>query len=157
MRIRLLLALTAIALLGAATAALARTTWIVRDGFYVGSEDNFSELAFFHVANRRVRHLRFSMNLNCHNDNTGQDYDRNFSAGAAMPQDERIPSDGTLTIQWSETDAGRAGHITAELRFHRHPMASFSVTSAGGYEACNGFAAIRLHRSPRTPPVPSRP
>jgi hypothetical protein len=159
-RVGLLMLITAVGLLATAplTAhARGRTTWIVRDGFYAGMSSGPGALTFFHVKNHRVYHLRFSLNLTCHDSTTGQDTTVNYSAGSAMPQGLQIPADGVLWIRWSQEDSGRMGHITADLRFHHRPLASFSVLSAGGVETCNGFSAVSVHRAPRTPPVPSAP
>ena len=133
------------------------THWIVRDGFYAGMDAGSGELAFFHVRHHRVYHLRFSLNLTCHDDTTGQDNSYNFSAGDEMPQGRLIPADGVLTINWTETDSARDGHINAELRFHRRPVASFYVTSASSVESCNGLSAVYVHRSRARVPVPSQP
>jgi hypothetical protein len=130
---------------------------IVRDGFYAGTDSGSGALAFFHVKHHRVYHLRFSLELSCHNSNTGQDYPRNFSAGSRMPQGRLIPANGTLSINWLQEDGGRRGHINSELTFHRNWLASFSVLSGGGYEDCTGFSAVRLQRAHKTPPVPHDP
>jgi hypothetical protein len=159
-RIKLLALMAATGvLISAPLAAHARghTTWIVRDGFYAGMDSSSGDLAFFHVKNHRVYHLRFSLNLSCQDDTTGQQFTPNYSAGSAMPQGLKIPANGVLRIQWTQVDSARNGHITAELRFHRHPLASFSVLSDGAVEDCNGFSAVLVQRAPRTPPVPSRP
>ncbi len=159
-RFRLLAVVTAIGLMTTSTVAAQASrhfTSIVRDGFYAGIDSGSGDLAFFHVKHHRVYHLRFSMSLTCHNSATGQDYDRNFSAGSAMPQGRLIPANGTLTIHWNQQDSGRDGHITGELTFHRHFLASFSVLSGGGLEDCNGFSAVLMQRAHRTPPVPTAP
>lgn len=135
--------------------AHARTVYIVPDGLYAGMDPRSASLTFFHIHNHRVYHLRFSLNIVCHNSNTGADYTVNYSAGPAMPQGQTIPADGLLRLDWVESEAGREGHIDMEITFRRRPMASFSVTSTGGYESCNGFAAIYVRRSPLRVPVPT--
>ena len=156
---RLLSIITAIGLLATVplSAQARHVVWIVRDGFYAGMVSGSSELAFFHVKHHRVYHLRFSMNVSCHDSSTGQDYNVNFSAGPAMPQGRLIPANGTLRINWTETDSARRGQISAELTFHRHFLASFSVLTDGSIEDCNGFSAVPLQRAHRTPPVPVGP
>jgi hypothetical protein len=140
-------------------AANARTHFvsIVRDGFYAGMDTGSGALAFFHVKHHRIYHLRFSLDLTCHNSSNGQDYPRNFSAGSSMPQGRLIPANGTLAIDWTQEDGGRRGHIGGDLTFHRHLLASFSVQSNGGNEDCTGFSAILVQRAPHTPPVPHGP
>jgi hypothetical protein len=130
---------------------------IVRDGFYAGVDSGSSALAFFHVRHHRIYHLRFSLELTCHNSNTGQDYPRTFSAGSRMPQGRLIPANGTLSVNWVQQDGGRRGHINGELTFHRHWLASFSVTSGGGFEDCTGLSAVLLQRAHKTPPIPHDP
>jgi hypothetical protein len=155
-----LAALTAISMLAMAplTAnARPHTISIVRDGFYAGVDSRSGALAFFHVKHHRVYHLRFSLELTCHNSDTHQDYARNFSAGSRMPQGRPIPANGTLTVNWLQEDGGRHGHINGELTFHSHWLASFSVTSGGGFEDCTGFSAVLVRRASRTPPVPHDP
>jgi len=159
-RIRILIALLLTgSVLATAGAAGGSTTWIVRDGFYAGIEQSSGgvEFAYFHVKNRRIYHLRFALNLNCHNTNTGDDYPRTFDAGPHMPQGRLIPANGDLWIDWSERGGGREGRITGELSFRHHLLASFSVTADGGCEDCEGFSAVLLQRSPRTPPLPRNP
>jgi hypothetical protein len=157
-RIRLLIALVlASCTLFPAAAASGSTVWIVRDGFYAGLHQGSFGFAYFHVKNRRVYHLRFALNLTCHNSNTGEDYPRTFDAGPRMPQGRLIPANGIVTIGWSERGGGREGSITGELSLRRHLLASFSVVADGGYEACEGFSAIVVERSPRTPPLPTNP
>ncbi len=158
--IKLLAAVAVISLLiipPLAANARSHTVSIVRDGFYAGIVATAGELAFFHIKHHRVYHLRFALVLTCHNSGTGQDEPRAFSAGSSMPQGERIPANGTLSINWIQEDGGRRGHISGELGFHRHWLASFSVISSGGLETCTGFSAVPPHRAAKTPPVPSRP
>lgn len=157
-RIRLLIALVlASCTLVPAAVASGNPVWIVRDGFYAGLHQGSFGFAYFYVQGHRIYHLRFALNLNCHNTNTGEDYPRTFDAGPRMPQGRLIPANGIVTIDWSEHGGGRDGNITAELSFHRHPLASFSVIADGGYEECEGFSAIVLQRAPRTPPRPPNP
>lgn len=141
----------------AAPSALAsgRTVWIVRDGFYAGSVGGGGELAYFYVSHGRVYHLRFSMSLDC--TSSGVTSNPLFNAGPAMPQGRRIPASGIVSIDWVEHGAGRTGDIDAELALTRHPNASFSVTSHGDPERCNGFADIPIQRAAVTPPRPTRP
>lgn len=157
-RIRLLIALVlASCTLVPAAVASGSTVWIVRDGFYAGLHQGSFGLAYFYVHDHRIDHLRFALNLNCHNTDTGQDYPRTFDAGPRMPQGRLVPANGIVDIDWSERGGGREGRISAELSFHSHPLASFSVVADGGYEDCEGFSAIVLQRSPRTPPLPTNP
>lgn len=141
----------------AAPSALAsgRTVWIVRDGFYAGMVSGGGELVYFYVARGRVYHLRFSMSLDC--TSSGVTSNPDFNAGPAMPQGRAIPASGILSIDWVEHGAGRTGDINAELALTRHPNASFSVTSHGDPERCNGFADIPIQRAAVTPPRPAWP
>jgi hypothetical protein len=153
----LIVALAALAVPSLA-AATGRTVYIVRNGFYAGMDSGSGALTFFHIKNHRVYHLRFSMNLDCDNSNTGQHYDRNYNAGPGMPQGEAIGTNGRVDIDWSETEAGRDGNISAEISLSgRRPLASFSVHATGGYETCVGFSAIYIYRSPVNVPVPDQP
>lgn len=92
-------------LMSAPLAAHARRhiTWIVRDGFYAGLDSSSGDLAFFHIKNHRVYHLRFSLTLSCQDDTTGQQYTPNYSAGSAMSQGLKIPAAeccGSNGLRW---------------------------------------------------------
>jgi hypothetical protein len=157
-RLAALAAAAMIVILSLAGAASGRTVYIVRNGFYAGMDDGSGALTFFHIKNHRVYHLRMSLNLDCQNSNTGQDYQVNYNAGPKMPQGQAVGSNGRANIDWTETEAGRDGHISAEISFSgRRPLASFSVISNGGYETCNGFSAIYIARSPANVPIPRQP
>jgi hypothetical protein len=149
------IATSACLLLTPSAVAVGRTVWIVRDGFYAGSVLSEGELVYFYVAHGRIYHLRFSMNLDC--TSSGVTSNPNFNAGPAMPQGQAIPANGIVSIDWTEREAGREGHINAELAFTRHPNASFSVTSHGDPESCTGFADVPIQRAAVTPPRPTWP
>jgi hypothetical protein len=146
---------TCACLLTPSALAAGRTVWIVRDGFYAGMDSSAGKLVYFYVSHRRVYHLRFSMELDC--TSPGVTSNPIFTAGEAMPQGRRIPPSGIVSIDWIEHGAGRTGHINAELAFTRHPNASFSVTSHGDPESCDGFADIPIQRAAVTPPRPAWP
>jgi hypothetical protein len=109
----------------------------------------------FYVSHGRICHLRFGTDLDC--TSSGVASNPNFNAGPAMPQGRAIPANGIVSIDWTESGAGRVGHINAELAFTHRPNASFSVTSHSDVESCDGFADIRIQRAAVTPPRPSWP
>jgi hypothetical protein len=157
----LVTALAALALLGGGLApgAGARTTYIVRDGFYggLGSDNTYTMLW---VSHRRVYHLRFSAILSCHDIASNEDYERAFDAGKNMPQGEPIPASGRLIVNFVETSAERVGHIRALISFRHGAVADFAIEAphtGEGLEDCTGSQVILLKRSPHNVPRPEGP
>ena len=69
------------------------------------------------------------MPLDCHNHDTGEDYQRTFIGGKLFPP-TAVPRSGRLRLRWVETDAGRRGNIVARLdwRGRAYPLlASFNI------------------------------
>jgi hypothetical protein len=153
--------LTAIVLVGGllAPGAGARTTYIVRDGFYGGLGSNNTYVMLW-ISHRRVYHLRFSAIISCHDIASNEDYERAFDAGKNMPQGQAIPAGGRLVVNFTETSAGRVGHIRALISFRHGAVADFSLDAphtGEGLEDCTGAQVILLKRSPHTVPRPEGP
>lgn len=156
MRRAALLALLGAVLFGASAAAAPIP--IIRDGIWAGKSGR--GLVIVHVQSHRVTYLRFMATLDCHLSDTGEDYERAFTAGRRFGT-RTIPRSGLLFVRWTETDAGRQGDIAAELdwRGRRYPLlASFSVDvprRGDSLEDCNGFIAVPARRGgPVPPPTP---
>jgi len=122
---------------------------IIRDGLWTGRDSR--GLVIARVRSHRVVSLRFMVTLDCHNHDTGEDYDRAFTGGRKF-NPVTIPRAGRLVTRWIEMDAGREGHIFAELdwRGRRYALlASFVVDVPQidpGLESCLGEADIPAHR-----------
>jgi hypothetical protein len=109
----------------------------------------------FKVKDRVVKDLLFSVNMECHNTDTNENYIRAFSSREIGGG--RIPFDGRWRKTYEDEDGFRQGYGVAEVEFKRngHVIASVSVIVPGGggsFEVCHGFFANRVIRGPLLPP-----
>lgn len=112
------------------------------------------EVIGFKVKDRVVEDLIFSINMECHNSDTGENYIRAFSSREIGGG--RIPFDGGWRKEYEDEDGFRQGYGVAEVEFKRngHVIASVSVIVPGGggsFETCHGFFANRVKRGPLIP------
>lgn len=109
------------------------------------------ELVGFKVRNRVVEDLFFTVLMDCHDSETGEDYVRAFTQTGIGGG--RVPFDGGWRKTWDGEDSLREGHGLIEVEFKRngHVLASVSVVVPGGggsLETCHGFFASRVRRGP---------
>jgi hypothetical protein len=135
----------------AASSARARTTVIVRDGTY-GSLDQSGPMpvgASFTVSRRVVTNVHALMLMNCHNTDTGENYDRGFTIHE-YPEGQTIPRSGRLAAAWTEEDGFYQGQFTSRIDFSRStPVMTIKVLvfATGGYlDECSGYLQIPLRR-----------
>lgn len=109
------------------------------------------ELIGFKVEDRKVTDFFFNMRMQCHNSETGEDYDRYFS-GAEI-SGGRANFNGKWSREYAQTDGGRNGSGLAEVSFTRGRgvYASVSVVAPAppeSFEDCFGFLALKVNRGP---------
>jgi hypothetical protein len=112
------------------------------------------EVIGFKVKNRVVEDLLFNALMECHNSDTGENYERAFSSRGIGGG--RIPFNGRWRKEYEGEDGLRQGYGVAEVEFFRngHVLASVSVIVPGGggsFETCHGFFASRVSRGPLGP------
>jgi hypothetical protein len=120
-----------------------------RDGRYGALRGD--ELIGFKVKDRVVEDLFFNMRMECHNTDTGEDYERYFDA--TQISGGRASFDGHWRRNYETESNGRQGSGRIEVDFHRNGkvFASVSVVVPGGgesFETCYGFFATKVKRGP---------
>jgi hypothetical protein len=151
-RLLKLVPLTLLALLLAST-ALATARYVrpaaAPDGRY-GKVEGY-ELIGFKVRDRKVTDFFFSMKMQCHNSDTGEDYERIFTGHDI--DGGRASFDGHWGQHYTQTDGGREGSGLAEVTFTRNRgvYGSVSVVAPAGpesFEDCHGFIDFKMKRGP---------
>jgi hypothetical protein len=151
-RLLKLVPLTLIALLLAST-SLATARYVrpaaAPDGRYGKVEGD--ELIGFKVQNRKVTGFFFNMRMQCHNSDTGEDYERYFTG--SQIDGGRASFDGHWRQNYSQTDGGRDGSGLAEVTFTRNRgvYGSVSVVAPArpeSFEDCHGFIDFKMKRGP---------
>jgi hypothetical protein len=109
------------------------------------------ELIGFTVEDRKVTNFFFNMRMQCHNSDTGEDYDRSFSGSEISGG--RVSFNGKWGREYAQTDGGRDGSGLAEVSFTRGRgvFASVSVVAPArpeSFEDCFGFLALKVRRGP---------
>jgi hypothetical protein len=119
------------------------------DGRY-GKVEGY-ELIGFKVQDRKVTDFFFSIMMQCHNSDTGEDYERIFTGHEVSGG--RAGFDGQWRQRYTQTDGGREGSGLAEVTFTRGRgvYGSVSVVAPGGpesFETCHGFIDFKMKRGP---------
>jgi hypothetical protein len=119
------------------------------DGRY-GKVEGY-ELIGFKVRDRKVTDFFFSMLMQCHNSDTGEDYERIFTGHDI--DGGRANSSGHWGQNYTQTDGGREGSGLAEVTFTRSRgvYGSVSVVAPAGpesFEDCHGFIDFKMRRGP---------
>ncbi|HEU4392814.1 MAG TPA: hypothetical protein VFR04_04160 [Solirubrobacterales bacterium] len=139
-----------------ATGSLASARYVrpaaVPDGRYGKVQGD--ELIGFKVEDRKVTDFFFNMRMQCHNSETGEDYDRYFSGSEISGG--RANFNGKWSREYAQTDGGRNGSGLAEVNFSRTRgvLASISVVAPAPFESfedCFGFLALKVRRGPLGP------
>jgi hypothetical protein len=118
----------------------------VRNGVY--GKVRGDDYVYFRVNDRRVSKLSFNMRISCFNSDTGETYDRYFSARNLSGG--RVNDRGRWSENFTVVSDFRTGEVNAEINFRRpRPLASFAVIvpgRGGSFESCDGFMALRAVR-----------
>lgn len=147
-----LLALVAL-VLGSAALAVATPRYVrpapALDGRYGKVEGD--ELIGFKVEDRKVTDFFFNLRMQCRNSDTGEDYERYFTA--TNIDGGRTPFNGHWRQHYAQSDGGRDGSGLAEVTFTRGRgvYGSVSVVAPAGpesFEDCNGFIDFKMKRGP---------
>lgn len=151
-RALLILLLTLAALVGSAYQAGAEQgSTEVRNGVY--GKLRGDDYVYFRVRDRRVSELSFNMRVSCFNSDTGETYDRYFTARNLAGG--RANDRGLWRRDFTVVSDFRRGEVDAEINFRRRrPLASFAVivpARGGSYESCDGFMALRVVRGSAGP------
>lgn len=119
----------------------------VRNGYY-GDVTFAPNIVGFRVRDRVIRKVATTVDITCHNSDTGEDYDVGFIS--KTNRTVRVRSNGNAHLTWEAEDAGRTGTVTLNVTFRRGraALASIAVDVAGGYETCNAYWPFRLQRGP---------
>ena len=146
------LALVALTVAGAALAS-ARPRYVrpapapdARYGKVVGDQ-----FIGFKVHNRKVTDFFFNLRMQCHDSESGEDFERYFSG--TNIDGGRANSSGHWERNYTQTDGGREGSGLAEVSFTRNRgvFGSVSVVTTAGPESsedCNGFIDFKMKRGP---------
>jgi hypothetical protein len=119
------------------------------DGRYGKVEGD--ELIGFKVRDRKVTDFFFNMRMQCHNSDSGEDYERYFTGHDI--DGGRASFDGHWGQNYTQTDGGREGSGLAEVTFTRGRgvYGSVSVVAPAGpesFEDCHGFIDFKMKHGP---------
>ena len=119
------------------------------DGRYGKVEGD--EFIGFKVRDRKVTDFFFNLRMQCHNSDTGEDYERYFTG--ANIDGGRATFNGHWDRNYTQTDGGREGSGLAEVTFTRNRgvFGAVSVVAPGGpesFETCHGFIDFKMKRGP---------
>jgi hypothetical protein len=147
------LTLAALAVLAPGGTALATPRYVrpapAPDGRYGKLEGH--ELIGFKVQNRKVTDFFFSMDMQCHDSESGEDFVRNFTGHDLGGG--RASREGSWKQNYTQVDGGREGSGLAEVTFthNRGVYGSVSVVTTAGPESsedCHGFIDFKMNRGP---------
>jgi hypothetical protein len=109
------------------------------------------QLIGFKVEDRKVTGFFFNLRMQCHNTETGEDYERYFTGSEIGGG--RVSFNGHWSREYSQTDGGRNGSGLAEVNFTRGRgvYGSVSVVAPAppeSFEDCSGLLDLKMNRGP---------